>query len=221
MSLDEKNIATLIRKRDLNTFRYLYEQYFRQMVLFAESYLYDEEEARDLVQDIFFSLWDKAGQLEITSSIKSYLFAALRNRCLNALRNLRVRDDHYEKFYEALVFSEIEDIEIEEEVREKLQQALDSLPEKCKEILLLKVVHGKKNREIARELNLAETTVKTQIQRAYRMLRERFLPIILLIVCQEIVWSNSQTLPSHDDIPVSVSSSPNAHPAFPSIREKI
>lgn len=50
------------------------------------------------------------------------------------------------------------------------------MPDKCREIILLKVVEGKKNKEIAEQLNIAETTVKTQVQRAYRMLRERWSP---------------------------------------------
>lgn len=70
---------------------------------------------------------------------------------------------------------------IDEDVHRRLQEALNSLPDKCREIILLKVVEGKKNKEIAEQLNIAETTVKTQVQRAYRMLRERLVPIFLLI----------------------------------------
>ena len=170
-----------VKKRDKEAFRYLYEYYFAKMVLFAESYLYDEEEARDLVQDLFFYLWDHAAELRVSSSIKAYLFTSVRNRCLNVLRDRKIRDEHNDKLFEAQLFSGTEDVVIDEEIQQRLREALNSLPGKCREIILLKVVEGKKNKEIAKQLNIAETTVKTQVQRAYRMLRERLIPIFLLI----------------------------------------
>lgn len=170
-----------VKKRDKEAFRYLYEHYFAKMVLFAESYLYDEEEARDLVQDLFFYLWDHATELHVSSSINAYLFTSVRNRCLNVLRDRKIRDEHNDKLFEAQLFSGTEDVAIDEDIQQRLREALDSLPDKCREIILLKVVEGKKNKEIAEQLNIAETTVKTQVQRAYRMLRERLIPIFLLI----------------------------------------
>lgn len=177
------DILIRLKKRDQDAFRYLYEHYFTKMVLFAESYLYDEEEARDLVQDLFFYIWDHAHSLPAVLSLKAYLFTSLRNRCLNVLRDRKIKDAHNNKLFEAQLFSGVEDVVIDEEVQRRLQEALDSLPDKCREIILLKVVEGKKNKEIAEQLNIAETTVKTQVQRAYRMLRERLIPMLLLIEC--------------------------------------
>ena len=179
--IEENLILYRIKKHDTEAFRFLYEYYFTKIVLFAESYLYDEEEARDLVQDLFFHLWDHSEALHVTTSIKSYLFTSVRNRCLNILRDRKIRDEHNNKLFEAQLFSGTEDVVIDEEIQQRLQEALDSLPDKCREIILLKVVEGKKNKEIANQLNIAETTVKTQVQRAYRMLREKLIPILLLI----------------------------------------
>ena len=180
MDIEEDLILARIKKRDKEAFRYLYEYYFAKMVLFAESYLYDEEEARDLVQDLFFHLWKHAGTLQVATSVKAYLFTSVRNRCLNAIRDRKIKDEHNNKLVEAQLFSGTEDVIIDEDVHRRLQEALNSLPDKCREIILLKVVEGKKNKEIAEQLNIAETTVKTQVQRAYRMLRERLVPIFLL-----------------------------------------
>lgn len=170
-----------LKNRDKEAFRYLYESYFSKMVLFAESYLYDEEDARDLVQDLFCHLWDHAATLPVSVSLKAYLLTSLRNRCLNVLRNRKIRDEHNDKLFEAQLFSGTEDVEMDEEVMERLRAALDSLPGRCKEIILLKIVEEKKNKEIAEQLNIAEVTVKTQVQRAYRLLRERLIPMYLLI----------------------------------------
>ena len=177
----DKQLLIRLKNRDKDAFRYLYESYFAKMVLFAESYLYDEEDARDLVQDLFCYLWDNAHTLSVAVSLKAYLLTSLRNRCLNVLRDRRIRDEHNDKLVEAQTFSGTEDVELDEEVVERLHAALDSLPDKCKEIILLKVVDDKTNKEIAKQLNIAETTVKTQVQRAYRMLRDKLIPMYLLI----------------------------------------
>ena len=92
MDIEENLILDRIKKHDKEAFRFLYEYYFTKIVLFAESYLYDEEEARDLVQDLFFHLWDHSEALHVTTSIKSYLFTSVRNRCLNILRDLNIRE---------------------------------------------------------------------------------------------------------------------------------
>ena len=181
MNDQDKYIIPHIQKRDKEVFRYLYECYFTKMMLFAESYLYDEEEAKDLVQDLFYYIWDHAATLQVNGSLKSYLFVALRNRCLNVLRDRKIRDLHHDKLFEAQFFSGTEDVVIDEEVQVRLRAALDSLPERCREIFLLKVVEGKRNKEIAEQLNLAEATVKTQVQRAYKVLRDRMIPILLLL----------------------------------------
>ena len=181
MDREENLILDRIKKRDKETFKILYENYFAKMVLFSESYLYNEEEARDLVQDLFFYLWDHAEVLQVTTSIKAYLFTSVRNRCLNVLRDRKIRDEHNDKLFEAQLFSGSEDVVIDEEVSRRLQEALNALPDKCREIILLKIVDGKKNKEIAEQLEIAETTVKTQVQRAYRMLREKLIPVLLFI----------------------------------------
>ena len=181
--MEDKELFVLksLYKRDYNAFHYLYESYFSKMVLFAESYVYDEEEAKDLVQDLFFYIWDHADSLLIKTSLKAYLFTSLRNRCLNALRDRKIVDSCNDKLLEAQLFAGIKDIEINETVEMRLQNALNTLPDKCREIILLKIVEGKKNKEIANQLGLAETTVKTQVQRAYRILREQLIPILLFI----------------------------------------
>lgn len=97
------------------------------------------------------------------------------------MRDRKIVDSCNDKLLEAQLFAGIKDIEINETVEMRLQNALNTLPDKCREIILLKIVEGKKNKEIANQLGLAETTVKTQVQRAYRILREQLIPILLFI----------------------------------------
>ena len=83
------------------------------------------------------------GALQVATSVAAYLFTSVRNRCLNAIRDRKIRDEHNNKLVEAQLFSGTEDVVIDEDVHRRLQEALDSLPDKCREIILLKVVEGK------------------------------------------------------------------------------
>ena len=153
MDIEEDLILARIKKRDKEAFRYLYEYYFAKMVLFAESYLYDEEEARDLVQDLFFHLWKHAGALQVPLLWK--LICSLRCESLfECDTGSENQGWAYNKLFEAQLFSGTEDVIIDEDVHRRLQEALNSLPDKCREIILLKVVEGKKNKEIAEQLNI-------------------------------------------------------------------
>ena len=111
------------------------------------------------------------------TSVRGYLLTALRNRCLNALRERRVRDEHQDKLLEAQLASGTEEEVVDEEVHRRLHEALDAMPERCREVILLKVVDGLTNREIAARTGVTEGTVKTQVQRAYKFLRDRLLPV--------------------------------------------
>ena len=181
MENDDRELIERLRRRDQAAFRVLYERYWKRMVLFAESYLYDEAEAKDAVQDVFCRLWEGAGRLPRVTSVRGYLLTALRNRCLNALRERRVRDEHQDKLLEAQLASGTEEEVVDEEVHRRLHEALDAMPERCREVILLKVVDGLTNREIAARTGVTEGTVKTQVQRAYKFLRDRLLPVMAFI----------------------------------------
>lgn len=187
MEANESYIVTGIRNKEKEAFHYLYEHYYSPMVMYAGSYLYDEEEARDCVQELFYRLWDRAPAFHIDTSLRAYLYTSLRHKCLNVLRDRKIRDSHQDKLFEATLFSGEEDPGMDETVRKRLDEALEALPGRCKEVFLMKILEGKKNREIADQMGLAETTVKTQVQRAYRMLREKLLLLgWLLLLLKEL-----------------------------------
>ena len=105
------------------------------------------------------------------AKINYSLLGIVKNNCLNYLRSLNIQYKHQDKIIEAMLFSSIEDPEIDEDIHERLEYILNSLPEKQREVLLLHVVEKKKVREIAEEMDIAETTVKTHFQRALSILR--------------------------------------------------
>lgn len=179
--LKENDIFIGIKNKNIEVFHYLYANYFYSLTLFAESYLFNEADAQDLVQDLFYHLWTKSFDETEIKSIKAYLYKAVRNRCLTLLKSKCVIDTLSDVDSDKLIMECCDQSEINEYLYARLYEVLNELPPRCKEIFMLKIVDGYKNREIAEKLDIAETTVKTQVQRAYALMRNKMIPFIFVI----------------------------------------
>lgn len=180
-----------IRAGDEQAFESLYRAHFTALCAFARKFVADPAEAEELVQELFLALWEKRGDLMPTVSMRSYLFAAVRNSCLNHIKHLKVR----EKFQaHSLALSPEYAIDPAvalqaAELQARITLAIDALPDRCGEIFKLSRYEGMKYQEIADQLQLSPRTVEVQIGKALRLLRtqlEPFLPFwILWFLLQE------------------------------------
>ena len=125
--------------RDPDYFRSLYEKYFLPLTEFAEAIVYDREEAKDIVQDVFFYLWDNAEKIRINKSIKHYLFSSVKHKALNRIRHYRIIDLHNDRIREAYLKAENENLQIYEDRIEKVTKAIDSLPEQMRKVINLRI----------------------------------------------------------------------------------
>ena len=175
----------------------IYINNFSRLFLFAKEYVLFDEEAENIVQDIFLMLWEKKDILRVDVSLTAYLFTLVKNKCIDFLRHRMVEQMYSEniqhEYNEELNvklfalesfdhnFSSEEDIEI------LLRNAIDKLPERCRLIFIKSRIEGKKYKEIAEELNLSVNTVEGQISIALKKLREElkdYLPLLLfLFIC--------------------------------------
>ena len=89
MVISEKEVISKLRKGDKEAFEHLFQENYKNLVLYAKKFVMDTEIARDLVQDIFIYLWEKRQKLTINKSLSSYLFRAVRNACINHLKILK------------------------------------------------------------------------------------------------------------------------------------
>ncbi len=155
----------------------LYEQYFRQLCLYALHYVGDLDESKDIVQECFASLIKNNPAL---SNPKVYLYNSVRNRCIDLLRS---RKKERIAPMDDLSYISDEEAQRRSEIEVQLWEAVDSLPPKRRELLLLNKRDGLKYSDIARLKGLSENTVRNQIFRAIESLRNKSKKILNFLFC--------------------------------------
>ena len=155
----------------------LYEQYFRQLCLYALHYVGDLDESKDIVQECFASLIKNNPAL---SNPKVYLYNSVRNRCIDLLR---LRKKERIAPMDDLSYISDEEAQRRSEMEVRLWEAVDSLPPKRRELLLLNKRDGLKYSDIARLKGLSENTVRNQIFRAIESLRNNSKKILNFLFC--------------------------------------
>lgn len=170
-----------------NNFDKIYVMYYSRMFRFAKEYVLFDEDAENIVQDVFLLLWEKREVLDIQISLVSYLFALVKNKSLDYLRHKVIADEYKEELSAKLVSLESLNYSFtsDEEIEQILMTAIDKLPERCRQVFLKSRIEGKKNREIADELDLSMSTVENQMTIALRKLRielKDYLPLLLFLL---------------------------------------
>jgi RNA polymerase sigma-70 factor (family 1) len=176
MTLEKSDINRIkgLRSGRESAYEQLFEEYYKPLSLFALGYVNDLETAKEIVQALFVALYENRKSLLITTSLKSYLYQSVRNRCLNHLKHIQVDRRHLENL--KLMQESSEDLEasIEKgELETRIFQIISDLPPRCQEIFKKSRVNGMKNIEIAKLLDISVRTVETQISNALKILREK------------------------------------------------
>ena len=154
-------------------FEEIFRKYYPGLLLFVERHLGERELAKDIVQDVFYRLYESADQFPEDFNIKSWLYRVSRNAAIDYIRHLKVVDNNEVLMAESMMYATEVDEEISEEITVRINEAIDNLPEQCRIIVRMSVIEGKKYTDIAEELDISINTVRTQISRAYKKLREQ------------------------------------------------
>jgi len=153
-----------------DSFKLIFDEYYIELCAFANNYISDEDQCEDLVIEVFEDFWDKRSELDIKVSIKSLLFVTVKNRCLNFIKSQNIKDSKLKELTYLESDSVYEYNFIEEEVHYRLYKALEKLPEKSKEVIMLSL-DKLSNEEIKDKLNVSINTVKSNKKRAYKLLK--------------------------------------------------
>lgn len=185
----EREFFLQMQQGDKHAFEYFFRTYVDMLYAYAMGFCRDEDVAEDLVQEAFVRFWTMREKLSYTESIYGYLQRTVKNICINRKERERVE----EKYRCEVLSTEVEEFDWNdddalEELRQQLLEAIDRLPEKCREIFVLSCVEGLKYQEVADRLDVSINTVKTQVRFGYKKLRselnlpEKTLMIILSIL---------------------------------------
>lgn len=177
----DKLLMARIKNDEEAAFRALFDKYFTALCRNAAMFVRRQEIAEEVVLDVFTNLWNRRRQTDIHSSVRLFLFRSVRNRSLNHLRDTKYNLSLNE-FTDFIPEDAPTDLLETEELDYFIQEAIMSLPDKCREIFVESRTRGKSNKEIADTLNISVKTVETQITRAIRRIREHLNHIYTLFL---------------------------------------
>ena len=183
--MDVNIVLEELKNKNETVYKNVFERYYKELVVYAHNFLYDQLASEDVVQEVFIVLWENAKVLDIKTSLKAYLYAMVRNRCLNYLKSLKITNDlNIIDLNSMLVLDEELDLISEEEKNILYQQIIkiiDTLPESMQKVFKLKFIENYSYNEIAADLDISVNTVKTQLQRAKLKISQSLVVIIALI----------------------------------------
>jgi len=172
--LRESEIIRRIKEGDIKEFETLFRSSYSSLVKYAGTLIKDQDSAEEIVQDLFFRLWQNKEKLNIESSLNGYLFRSVHNSCLHQIEHLKVVDRHAR---EVALESEISTEDPAEllqysELQAKIARILERLPERCGQIFCMNRFEGLKYSEIAIKLSVSVKTVEANMGKALKEFRK-------------------------------------------------
>lgn len=162
------------------SFRQIMDHWYLRLFNFANGYLNNEENTKEVLQDVFLKLWDNRTKLAETTNLNAYLFTLTRNRCIDLIRReklmLQFRADKQEEYrllsenFDALSDPILDDI-FAMEIQSEINRAIGNLPEQCRKVFIMSRTNGLKNKEISESLELSEKTVESHLTKALKTIR--------------------------------------------------
>ncbi|MDD4191427.1 MAG: RNA polymerase sigma-70 factor [Mangrovibacterium sp.] len=177
----------LLREGDKAAFEAVYHEFFGILYALGSQYLLRAEDAEEMVQEAFLKLWEVRSRLDENSNIKNFLYTITKNNCLNFIRNEQIASSHLSRYYdelqyhyEALYLLE-DDYAGLEELKLKIDEAIDALPLKWKNIFRMSREEELRYKDISKRLGISEKTVEATITKALKKLREELKEYLIFI----------------------------------------
>lgn len=171
MKNEENKLIKKLKAGDEEAFKKIFYRYSDRLFVWAYNITGDSLASSDIVQDFFIRCWEKRDILPDNCSFKAYAYKSVYNASLNHLRDNKRFVHGYEITID-LIDDDVRDEDIEE-LKRLLLKAIDELPDRCKKIFVMTTMEKKKYTEVADLLGISVNTVKVQVSKAYRILKEK------------------------------------------------
>ncbi len=185
--LMEEGIIASLARRDEKIFEQVFKTYVKELNAYAFTIVRDEMTAEEMVQNIFYKIWERPEKLSINGSVAAYLYRAVYNECLNHLKHLKVRMK-YESHTVHQMKNQTDSASkklVAKELQSRIHKALERLPEQCRTIFQMSRFEQLKYRDIAERLEISPKTVENQMGKALKIMRAElaeFLPFFIVIL---------------------------------------
>jgi RNA polymerase sigma-70 factor, ECF subfamily len=174
LAIMKDQLALRIKIGDEKAFELLFRKYYIRLCAFANKFLNEPEEAREVVQELFTKVWEGRKEINPEESLNAYLFKITQNICFNRLRRKKV-ESNYIEIYKLVYVDHFEispfDSLLANELNDNISRAVDKIPFRCRRVFELSRMEGLKYSEIASALKISVKTVEAQMSKALRILR--------------------------------------------------
>lgn len=183
-NIDEKDLLQKLRNGDKLAFEIIYHRYKGLLYVHVSKHLKDQEEAKDIIHDIFSNLWQNRETLHIEQNLTAYLYQSVRNRVINHQLKSQRADNYVNSFAGFLGYAQVDtDYLVREKMlRERIEMEITSLPEKMRAVFEMSRKEGLSHKEIAEQLCISEQSVRSHVKGALKILRLRLGIFILFVL---------------------------------------
>lgn len=173
--LSDLELAAFLKQCDPVAFTEVYDRYWSVLYLHARRMLRDDQEAQDIVQELFAEVWRRAPEISFNVKLSSYLYKSIRNRVFDHIEHKKVVDDYQRSLMEFIATDSVSSDELvrERELALIIEQEIAALPTKMREVFELSRKQHLSYREIGDQLGISEHTVKRQVSNALGILRTK------------------------------------------------
>jgi RNA polymerase sigma-70 factor (ECF subfamily) len=190
MNVLEKTLVDSLKKGNHKSFELVFKTYYSRLCTYAFDYTKQLETAEDIVKDFFLDFWQNREKITIKTSMSGYLFRSVHNACINYLEREKRKN-------KTLLVEDITVVELKirqplspdypvgnilaKELEEQINLQIEKLPPQCREIFILSRFEGLSHKKISEKLNISENTVKVQIFRALKKIKEALPHLFILL----------------------------------------
>jgi RNA polymerase sigma-70 factor (family 1) len=185
--LNDIQLINRLKQDDEIALSRIYEKYWQPLYLAAYHVIKDKQICEDIIQELFIKLWNKRQSIEITVSLKAYLYASIRYEVYRQIRTGAVRGEIYDdlvaRLHTPACYGTIE----YKELIAQVSSIVDKLPEKCREVYKLSREENLSHKQIASHLNISSKTVENHLTKALRLLRTSLSTEILVLMLHHFI----------------------------------